>query len=151
MAADRVFDFVSLDRYATSEYLLDKGAFGSVHGPIPWQGMQLAIKQVMFADGKVTDEFKKDIEAKKTIWTSLEHKQLMRIYSVDLSQLPRAMFIVMEFAPGGSLYKSLRSLGSDDKLSIDVVTNWSKQIAEGMLYLRQQNIVHRELKSSNSE
>src|SRR6218665_2136175 len=99
MAADRVFDFVSLDRYATSEYLLDKGAFGSVHGPIPWQGMQLAIKLVMLADGKVTDEFKKDIEAKKNIWTSLEHKQLMRIYSVNLSKPTGGMFIVMQFAP----------------------------------------------------
>ena len=140
-----------IDKYTTRHYYLSRGSAGNVYGPIPWQDRQFAIKQVTFADGKYTDEFKKDIEVKKDIWISLDHKHLTRIHWVDLSQLPKVMLIVMEFAAGGSLNKTLRSLGPGDKLPIYVVTDWAKQIAEGMLYLHQKNIVHRDLKSANGE
>src|SRR6218665_3392712 len=146
------FDRDFLNKYATMNYYLSRGANGMVYGPIQWNDMQLAIKQTTFAAGKVTEELKKDIETKKDILSSIEHKHLMIIHFVDLSQLPKAMFIVMEFAAGGSLHDALRSLGrSGQKLPIDVVTDWAKQIAEGMLYLHEKHIVHRDLKSSNSE
>ena len=153
MAAQRYlnFSFDFLDRCTTSGHFLDTGAHGSVYGPIPWRDMQLAIKQIKFGDGKVTDELKSKIEAKKEIWTSLEHRRLIQIHSVDLRRLPSEMFIVMEMAVGGSLNTTLTKLGSKNKLPIDVVTDWANQIAEGMLYLHENNIVHRDLKSSNSE
>lgn len=145
------FDSEFFYKYTTQSYYMSRGASGNVYGPIQWDGIQLALKQVTFANGKVTDAFKKDTAVKKQIWTSFEHKHLTKIQCVDLSQLPKVMFIVMEFAAGGSLNNTLRSLGSENKLPVDVVTVWTKQIAEGMLYLHQKNIVHRDLKSSNSE
>jgi len=153
MCADRSlnFDRAFFDEYATFRYYLSRGASGNVYGPIDWNDMRLAVKQITFAADKVTDEFRKDIEIKKEIWTSLKHKSLIRIHSVDLSQLPIVMFVVMEFAAGGSLDRTIRSLGPGNKLSVDVVTLWAKQIAKGMLYLHQRNIVHRDLKSSNSK
>ena len=153
MCADKypTFDQAFFNKYATLPYFLSRGATGSVYGPIQWNDKQLVIKQTMFASGNVTEELKKDIEAKKDILASIKHKHLMRINSFDLSQLPKAMFIVMEFAAGGSLHGALKSLGSGEKLSIDVVTDWAKQIAEGMLYLHWRDVVHRDLKSSNSE
>src|SRR6218665_3746722 len=144
-------DAAFFNKYATPQYYLSKGANGNVYGPIQWNNMQLAIKQTTFAAGKVTEELKKEIEAKKNILASIEHKHLLKIPFVDISQLPRAMFTVMEFAAGGSLHDALRSLGSGEKLPIRIVTNWAKQISEGMLYLHEKNIVHRDLKSSNSE
>src|SRR6218665_565085 len=134
------FEAAFFNKYATPEYYLSRGASGNVYGPIQWNDMQLAIKQTTFAAGKVTEELKKDIEAKKDILASTEHKHLMRIQSFDLSQLPKAISIVMEFAAGGSLHDALRSLRSGAKIPLDVVTDWAKQIAEGMLCLHQKNI-----------
>src|SRR6218665_566199 len=145
------FDAAFFNNYATNKYYLSRGASGHVYGPIRWNGMQLAIKQTTFAAGKVTEELKKDIETKKDIWASIEHKHLMRIHFVDLNQLPKAVSIVMEFAAGGSLLEALKSLGSGQNLQIHIVREWAKQIAEGMLYLHEKHIVHRDLKSSNSE
>ena len=150
------FDAAFFNKYATSEYLInnctymydDWGYHLCVWGPIQWNHMQLAIKKTTyFASGKVTEEVKKDIEAKKDIFASIEHKHLMRIHFADLSQLPKATIIVTDFAAGGSLRKALWSL----KLPNDVVTDWAKQIAEGMLYLHEKNVVHTDLNSSNSE
>src|SRR6218665_427002 len=146
------FDAAFLNKYATPKYYLSRGASGNVYGPVQWNDMQLAIKHTTFAAGKVTEEFKKDLEVKKDILASIEHEHLMIIHSFDLSQLPKAMFIVMEFGAGGSLHEALRSLGgSGQKLPIYVVTDWAKQIAEGMLFLHWRDVVHRDLKSSNSE
>ncbi len=150
-ARDLNFDSESFNKYTTEEYYLSRGASGNVYGPIKWNDTQLAIKQVMFADGKVTKEFKKDLERKTDIWTSLEHTNVMRIHFVELSQLPKVMFSAMDFAAGGSLYKTLRSLGPEKKLPIDIVADWTNQITEGMRYLHERNIVHRDLKSPNSE
>src|SRR6218665_1283606 len=146
------FDQDFLNKYATLPYFWSRGANGSIYGPIQWNDMQLAIKQTTFAAGKITEEIKKKNEAKKNIMASIEHEHLLKIHFVDLNQLPKSVLIVMEFAAGGSLHDALRSLGvSGQKLPIDAVTNWAKQIAEGMLYLHEKNIVHRNLKSSNSE
>src|SRR6218665_3657805 len=114
------FDAAFFKKYATPENYISRGASGNVYGPIQWNDMQLAIKQTTFASGKVTEELKKDFEAKKDILDSIKHKHLIRIHFVDLSQLPKAMFIVMEFAAGGSLHEALRSLGgSGQNLPID--------------------------------
>src|SRR6218665_2020273 len=129
------FDAAFLNKYATPQYYLSRGASGNVYGPIQWNDMQLAIKQTTFAAGKVTEELKKAIEVKKNILASIEHEHLLRFLSFDLSQLPKAMFIVMEFAAGGSLNEALRSLARyGEKLPINFVADWAKQIAEGMLY-----------------
>lgn len=140
-----------IDRYLTVDYNWDKDTFGNVYGPIQWKYTQVVIKRTKFADGKVSEAFKQRIQEKKNIWTSLQHKHLVRIHSVDLTRLPEVMFFVMEFAAGGSLHKTLISLGSENKLPIYVVTDWAKQIAKGMLYLHQQDIVHKNFKSSNSK
>src|SRR6218665_1521060 len=150
------FDAAFFNKYATPEYRIGDCLYRHFHvcvyGPIQWNDMRLAIKQTTFKSGNVTEELKRDILVKKDIFASIEHKHLMRIHFVDLSQLPKSMFIVMEFAAGGSLHDALWSLGwSGQKLPIDVVTDWAKQIAEGMLYLHEKSIVHRDLKSSKSE
>jgi len=51
------FDAAFYNKYTTPEYYLSRGGSGSVYGPIPGNNMQLAIKQTMFAAGKVTEEF----------------------------------------------------------------------------------------------
>src|SRR6218665_806694 len=81
------FDQDFLNKYATLPYFWSRGANGSIYGPIQWNGMQLAIKQTTFAAGKVTEEVKKHIEAKKYILASIEKQKLIKFLSFYLNQL----------------------------------------------------------------
>lgn len=145
-AKNKDFDWSYLDKAATTENFLNKGTFG----PIQCGNEQYALKRIMFRQGDLREKVKAAINDKKDIWMSLNHKNLIRIHDVSL-QL-KALLIVMDYAAGGSLYTTLSTLSSKDKcLPLEVVSNWAQQIVEGMSYLHKRNIVHRDLKSANSE
>lgn len=144
------FDWSYFDEAATTKKFLNCGAFGNVYGPIQWSNEQYALKRILFGEGDLKEKVKATIDDKKDIWTSLVHKNLIKIHDVSLQ--PNALLLVMDYAAGGSLYTTLSTLTSKSKrLPLEIVSDWAKQIVDGMVYLHDRHIVHRDLKSANSE
>lgn len=137
------FEAVDFDSLSSTKHFKDKGAFGEVYGPFLWNAKECAFKRIMIGQTMPKD-FKKRVEDKKNIWTSLRHKNLLEIMHISLRE--KAVYIVMEYANGGAL----RHLLDNPNATLNV-TNWARQIADGMLYLHDKNIVHRDLKSGNSK
>lgn len=112
-------------------------------GPCLWEDWICAIKRRMC---RAMDNVEKEYEACK-MWMSLSHRNLVTVY--DVSFEPPALYIVMEYGYGGSLRSVLERCTS--ALPPQVLTDWGIQVAEGMAYLHCKNLVHRDLKSANSE
>lgn len=147
-ASESDFDVNYWNQKVNDSIFLGRGALGDVYGPITWHDKKCALKKISFIDDK-QEEFRKEIENNKQRWLSLEHKNLITVHRVHLQ--PRALYVVMEFAAGLSLDQVLLKHGSQLKLMTHTVTDWAKQLADGMAYLHERNIVHRDLKSANSK
>lgn len=147
-SADVNFANFDFDSVTITDNYIDRGAFGEVYGPFTWNSRTCALKRIWISVEKSGEDFKVRVDAKRHIWTSVKHTHLIEILNVIL--LPKALYIVMEYASGGSLRHLLDNLDVTAHRQMDVL-NWSSQIAEGMLYLHDKNIVHRDLKSNNSE
>lgn len=75
---------------------------------------------------------------------NLDHPNIVHVYTVgDYKQQP---FIVMEYVKGKTLKDYLREHGA---LEPQTVIHIMTQLAEGVLYAHQNNIIHRDLKSQN--
>src|SRR6218665_3185309 len=146
-ARDVDFEKVDFDNLIKTQYFLNRGAFGAVYGPYPLENKIFAFKQILMNQNNAND-YKSKVNLKKAIWISLKHKNLIEIFYVSV--MDNAVYLSMEYASGGSLRDLL------DKSDASVyckrnVANWAKQVADGMLYLHARDIVHRDLKSSNSK
>ena len=151
MEIDDSMDFscVNFERLATDKNYLNGGAGGAVHGPVTLYHNEYAIKKVLLGEDQ-HDSMTEKIETKANIWKSLKNRNLIRILLVRLC--PNVLFILMEYAGGGSLSSTLRDIRcTRSKLPVNVVSDWSKQIADGMLYLHNNKLVHRDIKPGNSE
>ena len=80
----------------------------------------------------------------------LDHPHIIRVYDF-IAEGEEALYLVMEYAPGGSLYQRLEEVrdGKRPPLSVDEVVRLGLDVATGLAALHQRQIVHRDLKPSN--
>ena len=77
---------------------------------------------------------------------NLNHKNIVRFFQTDLSTDMKSIDVILELVPGGSLKSILEKYGS---LELDVIRNYSLQLLQGLNYLHQNRVIHRDLKSAN--
>lgn len=83
-------------------------------------------------------------------WKSLNNKNLIEVFDVIL-QYP-TVYIVMEYATGKAVKDALKNCTGDrQKLQNEVVIDWARQIAQGLSHLHDNDIVHKDIKSAQSE
>ncbi|MEA2097023.1 MAG: protein kinase, partial [Candidatus Cloacimonadota bacterium] len=106
-----------------------------------WQNTYVAIKQLtlMELDPKAEVEFTREA----SIMSALRHPNIVEFYGVCLE--PECC-IVMEYMTSGSLHKLLHS---DEEITWELRERIALDIAQGLDYLHENNVVHRDLKSLN--
>lgn len=131
----------------TMKEVVGIGGFGKVYRGI-YRGEEVAIK---VAKATTFDSLKavQDVIAEAEKFAHLAHVNICALVGVVLV---KDVCLVMEYAPGGALSDVLHK--SNISLSIDVITNWTAQIAAGMHYLHHESepsLIHRDLKPNNSK
>lgn len=128
--------------------LIATGSFGVVHSGT-FRGKRVAIKFLLFPEASSEDELnraRRGFRQEVTVWHKLSHPNIVQFLGAYVN--PPKWAIVTEFLEGGTVKGYLSRLGRK-RLTIKQVVTMALDIARGMAYLHQNNIIHRDLKSAN--
>ncbi|NXS25793.1 M3K19 kinase, partial [Pomatostomus ruficeps] len=126
--------------------VLGKGAYGTVYCGLTSQGQLIAVKQVgLDASDPLTTEkeyqkFHEEVDLLKT----LKHVNIVTYLGTCLED--NVLSIFMEFVPGGSISSILNRFGPLPEV---VLCKYTKQILQGVAYLHDNRVVHRDIKGNN--
>lgn len=119
---------------------LGEGGFGMVF-LVEWKQEKYALKKMRLNDdsGEALKEAR--------VLGRLKHNFIVSLVGVTKDPSTNELMLVMEYHENGSLEDLLREKGV--KLSRGNVVQIALDIAEGLKYLHEQKIIHRDLKSAN--
>ncbi|NXO84391.1 M3K19 kinase, partial [Sitta europaea] len=126
--------------------VLGKGAYGTVYCGLTSQGQLIAVKQVVLDSSnqlttkKEYQKFHEEVDLLKT----LKHVNIVTYLGTCLED--NILSIFMEFVPGGSISSILNRFGPLPEV---VLCKYTKQILQGVAYLHDNCVVHRDIKGNN--
>ncbi|KAL4224924.1 hypothetical protein ACF0H5_015620 [Mactra antiquata] len=126
--------------------VLGKGAFGTVWCGLTSEGQLIAVKQIELNttnQSKAKKEYEK-VQEEVELLKTLEHKNIVGYMGTSLEDSIVSIF--MQFVPGGSIASILARFGALDEA---VFRKYTRQILEGVVYLHQNDVIHRDIKGGN--
>ncbi|KAF4135994.1 Protein kinase domain [Phytophthora infestans] len=127
--------------------LIGEGTFGKVYkGLNIATGELFALKEIEIHsrpnDDQVTQMQKLGEEI--SLMNNLSHKHIVRYKGSYRSE--NHFYIFMEYVPGGSIASMLKQF---DAFSEDLIRIFTRQIVQGVAYLHEMGIIHRDIKGAN--
>ena len=122
---------------------LGKGAFGSVYRALNWNtGETVAIKQVRLADLPKAEL--RVIMLEIDLLKNLNHSNIVKYHGSVKSA--ESLYIILEYCENGSLHSICKNFG---KFPENLVALYMSQVLNGLLYLHEQGVIHRDIKGAN--
>ena len=119
--------------------ILGKGAYGIVYKAIDADGKKVAAKMIDISNKHLLDEIITDVEK----LLRLDHQNIVKLY--DIHQEENVVWVFMELCEYGDLNKFFSKNSLTQQQTLEVMT----QIAGGISYLHQNDVVHRDIKPDN--
>ncbi|KAJ7097890.1 ste11-like protein [Mycena belliarum] len=130
--------------------LIGAGSFGKVYlGMDASTGLLMAVKQVELPTGSAPNQERKKsmlsaLEREIELLKDLQHENIVQYFYSSLDD--DYLNIFLEYVPGGSVTALLRNYGAFEE---PLVKNFVRQILEGLNYLHERDIIHRDIKGAN--
>lgn len=122
---------------------LGRGAFGSVYRALNWStGETVAIKQIRLADLPKAEltTIMQEIDLLK----HLNHPNIVKYHNSVRGQ--DSLYIILEYCENGSLHSICKNFG---KFPENLVSLYTAQVLQGLLFLHEQGVIHRDIKGAN--
>ncbi|KAK2109018.1 hypothetical protein P7K49_014183 [Saguinus oedipus] len=118
----------------------------SVYCGLTSQGQLIAVKQVVLdtSDKLATEKEYRKLQEELDLLKALKHVNIVAYLGTCLQE--NTVSIFMEFVPGGSISSIINRFGP---LSERVFCKYTKQILQGVAYLHENCVVHRDIKGNN--
>ncbi|KAK1935368.1 Mitogen-activated protein kinase kinase kinase 2 [Phytophthora citrophthora] len=127
--------------------LIGEGTFGKVYkGLNIATGGLFALKEIEIHSSPNTDQVTQmqKLGEEIAVMNNLTHKHIVRYKGSHRSA--NHFYIFMEYVPGGSIASMLKQF---DAFSEDLIRIFTRQIVQGVVYLHEMGIVHRDIKGAN--
>ncbi|NWH99366.1 M3K19 kinase, partial [Tichodroma muraria] len=126
--------------------VLGKGAYGTVYCGLTSQGQLIAVKQVVLdtSDQLTTEKEYQKFHEEVDLLKTLKHVNIVTYLGTCLED--NILSIFMEFVPGGSISSILNRFGPLPEV---VLCKYTKQVLQGVAYLHDNCVVHRDIKGNN--
>uniref|UniRef100_A0A2K5ER32 Mitogen-activated protein kinase kinase kinase 19 n=1 Tax=Aotus nancymaae TaxID=37293 RepID=A0A2K5ER32_AOTNA len=130
----------------TKGEILGKGAYGTVYCGLTSQGQLIAVKQVALdtSDKLATEREYRKLQEELDLLKALKHVNIVAYLGTCLQE--NTVSIFMEFVPGGSISSIINRFGPLPEM---VFCKYTKQILQGVAYLHENCVVHRDIKGNN--
>uniref|UniRef100_A0A8D1JTH9 Mitogen-activated protein kinase kinase kinase 19 n=1 Tax=Sus scrofa TaxID=9823 RepID=A0A8D1JTH9_PIG len=130
----------------TKGEILGKGAYGTVYCGLTSHGELIAVKQVALdtSDKSATEKEYRKLQEEVDLLKALKHINIVAYLGTCLEE--NIVSIFMEFVPGGSISSIINHFGP---LPETVFCKYTKQILQGVAYLHENCVVHRDIKGNN--
>ncbi len=118
------------------------GTFGSVYAAINLDSGQLmAVKEIRLQDPQLIPTVAGQIRDEQAVLEVLDHPNIVSYYGIEVHR--DKVYIFMEYCSGGSLANLLEHGRIEDETVVQV---YALQMLEGLAYLHQSGIAHRDIK-----
>ncbi|KAL2129601.1 hypothetical protein VTI74DRAFT_7535 [Chaetomium olivicolor] len=122
---------------------IGKGAFGSVYKAFNWgTGEAVAVKQIKLID--VPKSELRMIEAEIDLLKNLHHDNIVKY--IGFVKTADCLNIILEYCENGSLHSICKAYG---KFPENLVGVYMTQVLQGLQYLHDQGVIHRDIKGAN--
>ncbi|KAI0682393.1 kinase-like protein [Cytidiella melzeri] len=122
---------------------LGKGAFGQVYRALNWAtGETVAIKEIQLSNIPKSEigQIMSEIDLLK----NLKHPNIVKYKGFEKTR--DYLYIILEFCENGSLHNICKKFG---KFPEQLVAVYISQVLEGLVYLHDQGVIHRDIKGAN--
>lgn len=123
---------------------LGRGKFGSVYLAREKRTKYIVAIKVLqknqLMKAGVEHQLRREIE----IQSHLRHRNILRMYGYFYDD--RRIYLILEFSPGGELYKKLQAKG---RFSERTSAKYISDLAEALSFCHQKHVIHRDIKPEN--
>ncbi|KAK6996818.1 kinase-like domain-containing protein [Favolaschia claudopus] len=123
------------------------GGFGDVFKAM-YQGKPVALKHMRMFQGTDQRDIRRKFCREALVWQRLRHPYIVPLIGIDTESFPSSLSMVSPWMKNGTVIKYL-SRFSDSHARVSAVDGLIREIAQGLAFLHDQNVVHGDLRGSN--